>query len=195
MKRLVLLLILSSLAFSQCATLVSDLETANANYVQINEVDCSRPMDKTLYANLAQLAEGYSYAAQCFKDNGETDKARAYYKLAAEKYMVASDALCDTDHSIRMSLAISAGDDYRVANEPELARASYEKALLIYQIYGTEIDPKLYSNANQKLYENENPVLQEWKQVGEDETIDWIPFVIAGLVFMGIGLVVISLKK
>lgn len=195
MKRLVLLIVLASLAFSQCSTIVSDLETAHANYVYMDAIDCSRPMSDTPYVNLAQLAEGYAYAAQCFKEEAVADKAMAYYALSAEKYLLASEALCETDYPIQMLLLMSAGDAYKSARQTELARTTYNQALMHYRQHHEEIDSSLYATTEQKLYELDHPLVDDWSDAGDKESTDWIPFAIAGLVFVGLGLVILSLKK
>lgn len=197
MKRLILLLLVLSAALAQCSELASSLESAYGGYALMpaGSIDCSRPLSPELYANLSQLAEGYIYVAQCFKEHGDAAKAGAYYALAASKYTLASTALCTTDFSLQAQLWISAGDAYQKANQPTLARESYNGAISVYQAHAAVVDSSYYATAQQRLYEMDHPIAESIGEVGDTNQTDWVPLAIAGIVFVGIGLVIFSLKK
>ena len=194
MKRLAVFLLLLAAGFAQCNGIVSSLETNYASYLSTS-VSCATPHPNTLYANLSQLAEGYSYAAQCFKEDGNTGKALAYYSLAGGRYGAAADALCSTDYALKMNLYLSSGDAYRSAGQDALARQSYETAIKTYNAHPSNIDSSLYSAASSKIYALDHPMAKSLSDVGNSNSVDWLPIAIAGLVFVGIGLVIISLRK
>ncbi len=194
MRRLAILLVLISASLAQCDTIVSGLETSYASYLHTS-VGCGQPHPTTLYANLSQLAEGYSYAAQCFKDEGNIGKAHAYYSLAAGRYGAAADALCSSDYALKANLYISSGDAYIAAAQPVLARQAYEKAISTYSAHPREVGITLYSTAKEKEYALDHPMAESLPDVGNKGNISWLPIAMAGLVFVGIGLAIVSLRR
>ena len=177
------LLFISPPAFAQahCSLMVTDLETQYSSYLYLEEVEC--PKSPTLYVNLSKLAEGYGSVAQCFKEEANADSAAAYYSLSGAKYALSADALCDKDHSLKTRLYISSGDAYVNANLNELARLYYNKAIDVFNAHASVKDPGLFASANQKLYELNNPLIDDFKEVGNKEDVDWLPLAIAFIVF------------
>ena len=194
MRRLAIFLILLAASFAQCDNILSGLETNYASYLHTS-VGCDTPHPGTLYANLSQLAEGYSYVAQCFKEEGNTQKALAYYSLAGDRYAAAAAALCSTDYGLKMNLYISSGDAYQSAGQNALAKESYENAVGVYSAHTDSIDGSLYGRVNSRLYALAHPMAESLSEVGDSNSTGWLPIAIAGLVFVGIGLVIISLKR
>lgn len=194
MKRLLLVLILLAAGFAQCSDIASKLETDYTPYLTTS-VGCDIPHQTTLYANISQLAEGYSYVAQCFQEEGNAGKALAYYSLAGNRYAAAANALCSTDYALKMNLYLSSGDAYHSAGQDAEARASYGDAIKTYNAHTDAIDGTLYASANSRIYALDHPTVKNLSDVGDSNTLNWLPFVIAGIVFVGIGLTIVTLRK
>lgn len=194
MRRLILLLMLFAAVFAQCDEALTTLETDYASYMHITSVDCDHPNAESLYATLAEIAESYAYVAQCYREDNDLAKSYAYYTVAGEKYLAAADALCTTDYSLKMNLYISSGDSYAGAKQTEAARASYEKASVVYRVHNEEIDSALYALVNNKIYKLDHPLAEDVQDVTSEEEVDWVPFAVAALVVIGILITLISLR-
>jgi len=196
MKSIVFLMLFASLALATCSDQLTTLEKEYQSYLGLVSIECSVQNTKEIYSNLAALGEGYKVIAECFKEAGEPGKASAYFSLAGEKYKLTADALCtDYDYGLKTQLYLSAGDAYKNAGQPQLARVQYDSAVSTYQTHTDAVDAGLYGIAQQKLYELDHPVGNTFQTVGDTSSMNWLPIAVAALVFFGIGIVVFSLGK
>ncbi|MFC2175031.1 hypothetical protein ACFLQ2_04170 [archaeon] len=195
MKRLVLLLLLGSLAMAQCAELVPEVEKGLEAYVGLDRVDCASQNTGNIYYSLAQLAEGYSQVAQCYKEQDDSDREIAFSLLAGRKYKLAADALCETDYSLKLQLYISSGDAYADAYEPWMARDVYEDGTALYRMHSTVIDASIHAELQRKLLELDYTVPEKIQDVETSDEADWTPYAFVVLVLVFIALVIITILR
>ncbi len=195
MKRFLLFLLLTSIAFCQCGELLSQLESDNYEYLTIQSIDCDSQDTENVYAQLSALGEGYAQVAQCYDEQDFFAKSEAYYSLSGEKYRLAADALCATDPSLKMQLYISSGDSYQLANQGELAKFSYDLAIYTFGRFSDSIDSTLYSKVESKLFELNSPLEHGVVRGGSHEYFDFMPWAIGGVILMGIIIFILTLGK
>lgn len=192
MRKLVLVLLLASIAFGQCGELLNQVETQHYAYLEITSISCDVQATENIYAHLSALAEGYKQAAQCFKEYGDSAKSKAYYAQAGEKYRLAADALCMRDPVLKLKLYIASGDAYKDANQKENAMVSYDLAGSVYTQFSDRVDAALFSEVEQRKFSLENP-LEESVARGSSEYFDFMPWAIGGVILMGIVIFIITL--
>ena len=196
MKRLVLLLLLSSLALADCTALVTQAEQGREGLVALDSVDCDAQGTKGFYSGLAALAEDYMLAAQCYEGQSEDAPATAFYFYAAEKYALAGDALCSSDYSLKMGLYLSSGDAYLAAGDRGRARGSFEKAEQLYSLHSSKIDNSLNAELQRRLHELDYPVNpQQAFRPDASEEADWAPIAAALVLVAGLALVGITIVR
>ncbi|MCK4327241.1 MAG: hypothetical protein KAW41_02065 [Candidatus Diapherotrites archaeon] len=195
MRRLLLLLLVSSIAMAQCAELAADVESGMEQYLGIDSVDCRTQQTENIYDGLAQLAEGYSQVAQCYKEQEDASRASAFYFLAAKKYRVAADALCERDYSLKMQLYLSSGDMYFATGDIDSASELYGEAEEIYSLHSPVIDDSINAQLQRRLYEMEYsapPAMFDPRVTGE---VDWAPIAAVVVLIVGLALVVITIVR
>ena len=78
---------------------------------------------------------------------------------------------------------------------PDEAGSAYTTARDLYMENPNAVPLTLYSEANQKLYEADNPLANTYQEAGDESGFDFLPIAIGGIVFVGIGLTIFYLRR
>lgn len=121
MKKLIILILLSSLVFGQCQ-----------DYIRLAEERLAPP-----YPNYFGAANEYIHAAECYEKQGASNIADSYYEKAASHYIQAAELLVEGgDYYQKAKSYEFAADSFFEIGDTTSALRYYDKAKEIYLKYG-----------------------------------------------------------